>query len=126
MKLPKPASESTALFEKLAAEDTRLSVKKVFGNPTAFVNGNMCFGVFGSDVFFRLGDSDQKLAATIPKVRPFEPMAGRPMRGYMVIPRTILEDGTEARRWVERSVTHTQSLPAKGTKARPRSARSGG
>jgi len=120
MKLPKPASASTELFEKLVEGDARLTVKKVFGNPTAFVNGNMCFGVFGLDVFFRLSDGDLKLAERIPGARPFEPMPRRPMRGYLVLPPPVLKDRREARRWVERSVEHTRTLPPKGTKARSR------
>jgi len=124
MKMPKTAPEPLELFRKLVEGDARLAVKKVFGHPTAFVNGNMSFGVFGSDLFFRLSDADQKLAVQIPGTRPFEPMPGRPMRGYLVLPSPVLKKVPEARRWVERSVRHALSLPPKGTKARPPGPRS--
>jgi hypothetical protein len=123
MKLPKLSPEPTRLFERLVAGDERLRVRKVFGNPTAFANGNMCFGVFGSDVFLRLNEGDQELAMSIPGVRPFEPMAGRPMRGYLILPPAVLSDARRARRWVEAAVKHTLGLPPKGPKTRAPGAR---
>jgi TfoX/Sxy family transcriptional regulator of competence genes len=118
MKMPRPASESTRRFDKLVGGDERIHVRKVFGNPAAFVNGNMCFGVFGSDVFLRFSEGDQELARKIPGARPFEPMAGRPMRGYLILPPAVLENSQESRRWVEAAIQHTLRLPPKPLKAR--------
>jgi len=118
MKMPKPTADATTMLERLVAKDPRLEVKKVFGQPAAFANGNMCFGTFGADVFLRLGEADQKLATSLAGVRPFEPMAGRPMKGYFVFPRSILQDRKRSREWVERSIRHALTLPPKKPKTK--------
>ena len=118
MKLPKVTPAAEALFAKLLALDDRLEPRKMFGQPAAFVQGNMCLGAFGEDVFLRLSPEDHGVASKISGTRPFEPMRGRPMRQYLVFPPAVLNDRTQSCRWVERSVTFTRSLPAKRTKAR--------
>ncbi len=117
MKMPRPSPESSALFDALVANDSRFEVKKVFGHPAAFVNGNMCLGTFGAEVFFRLSEEDQTLAARVVGVRPFEPMPGRAMTGYLVLPPSVLRDSKESKKWVERAVRWTKSLPPKRRKA---------
>lgn len=118
MKMPSPSPDAVRLLESLVEGDDRFLVKKVFGQPAAFVCGNMCLGVFGPDVFARLGEADRTQAQQIPGVRPFEPMPGRPMTGYLVLPRTIWNDRKRRRDWVERAVKYTMSLPPKKPAAR--------
>ena len=48
----------------------------------------------------------------------FEPMAGRPMREYVVIPSDLARDPEQARAWVERAAEYVRSLPPKASKAR--------
>lgn len=114
--MPKPAAETTALFEALVSSDRRFEVKKLFGHPAAFVQGNLCFGTFGTEVFFRLSEDDQHRVREIPGARPFEPMPGRAMKGYVVLPPATLADRSESRKWVERAVKFTSSLPRKKAK----------
>jgi TfoX/Sxy family transcriptional regulator of competence genes len=45
MKIPRPNEESVKLFRSLVPKDTRVTVRPMFGNLSAFVNGNMFFGV---------------------------------------------------------------------------------
>jgi TfoX-like protein len=118
MKMPAPSPSAVRLLESLVDGDPRFEVRKVFGQPAAFVRGNMCLGVFGPDVFARLGEVDLVRARKIPGARPFEPMAGRPMRGYLVLPSSTWEDRTTGRDWVERAVKHVLSLPPKKAGAR--------
>jgi TfoX/Sxy family transcriptional regulator of competence genes len=117
-KIPRTSAESTALFHSLVDQDPRFLVKKLFGNPAAFVNGNLCLGTFGPDVFLRLSEEDQARLISVPGVRHFEPMPGRPMKGYLVLPRTLLEDRQEGPKWVERAVRWTKSLPTNTSKAK--------
>src|SRR5712691_10096019 len=62
-----------------------VTMRPMFGNLAAFVNGNMFSGLFGEDLFVRLPD-DQ--AAPIRKQggRDFEPMPGHAMKGYVMAP----------------------------------------
>jgi TfoX/Sxy family transcriptional regulator of competence genes len=65
-------------------KDVECDYRKMFGYPAYFINGNMFVGVFGDKIFLRLSDADitEALGAHM-GVGPFEPMKGRPMRGYV-------------------------------------------
>jgi TfoX/Sxy family transcriptional regulator of competence genes len=88
------------------------SVRKMFGYPAAFVNGNMATGLHEANWFVRLPDD---AAAELAEIggQPFEPMPGRPMRGYVVLPPAIATDPAAVRAWVEQAIAHTGSLPPK-------------
>ncbi len=83
MKMPKPSEQAKAAFTKLVPGDPAITLKPMFGNLAAFVNGNMFAGLFGEDLFVRLPDAE---AQPIMKSggRPFEPMAGHAMSGYVM------------------------------------------
>lgn len=125
MKLPKAASGATALFEAIRPTAPTVSVRLVFGQPAAFVAGNMFLGVFGDAVFVRLSEADRAEAARASGARPFEPMPGRPMREYVVLPAAVLNNPQAARRWVGRSLEYAEGLPPK-TKAKGSGSARGG
>ncbi|MFZ0891957.1 MAG: TfoX/Sxy family protein [Thermoplasmata archaeon] len=114
--ITKSTADSTELFLSLVKNDPRFVVKKMFGNPAAFVDGQLCIGTYGPDVLLRLSAEDQSIAAAVPGVRPFEPMPGRIMGGYLVLPASLLADRREGKKWVERAVKWTKSLPGKKSK----------
>lgn len=83
MKMPKPSEETKAAFARIVPDEPAITLKPMFGQMSAFVNGNMFLGIFGDDLILRLPEAD------IAKVkqrggRDFEPMAGRKMSGYVV------------------------------------------
>ena len=86
--------------------------RKMFGYPSGFVNGTLVTGLFGNGWHVRLAEADQAevLAAG---GRPFEPMAGRTMRGYVMLPDDVLADDAGLRAWLDRAVAFGRSLPAK-------------
>lgn len=116
MKMPSPEAGAVAKFEALVPSAPGVSVRKVFGQPAAFVNGNMFFGVFGDQVFVRLSEAHLKEALVRLHATPFEPMEGRPMRGYAVLPKAVLASTTKASVWVTRAREHALSLPPKRPK----------
>jgi hypothetical protein len=118
VKLPKPLPETVRLFETLVADDPRLEVRKLFGQPCAFANGNMCLGVLGADIFLRLSEADRLSARNIPGTRPFEPIVGRPLSEYLVFPLDVLRESTQSRLWVKRCLTYALGLPPKRPKRR--------
>jgi TfoX/Sxy family transcriptional regulator of competence genes len=118
MKLPKSAPAAVRLFEELVPADPSVTTKKMFGQPAAFVNGNLFFGVFGDDVFVRLSGPDVEEARRVGSFRPFEPMPGRAMSNYLVLPRTMRKNSPETQAWVARALTFGSSLPPKKSKAR--------
>jgi hypothetical protein len=113
MEMPKADTETVRLFASLVPPDPGVVVKKVFGHPAAFAHGNMFFGVFGSQIWVRLPENDRTDLLKIQGARPFEPMPGRPMREYVVLPETVLATPVVASRWVGRALHHGNSLPSK-------------
>ena len=111
--MPKASPEAAQRLTSLLGRDPRVEVRKMFGHPAAFVNGNLCVGTFGDELFVRLGAADVLALAKAPGVRPFEPMAGRPMKQYLVLPPAMLNRPAQAKKWVARSIEHALSLPPK-------------
>jgi TfoX/Sxy family transcriptional regulator of competence genes len=122
MSMPKPTEQAKAAFQKLVPPDPAVSTRPMFGNLSAFVNGNMFCGLFGEDLFVRVSDQDQ---AKIRKQggKAFEPMAGRAMTGYVVVPSGWQKKPEATRSWIITALTWSKALPpkaakgAKGTKA---------
>ena len=54
--------------------------------------------------------------------RTFEPMPGRPMREYVVLPAAVLGDAGALARWVRRGVDYAAGLPPKQGKAKAKPA----
>jgi TfoX/Sxy family transcriptional regulator of competence genes len=88
------------------------TVRKMFGYPAAFTNGHLFTGLFASSWLVRLPDTDAS-ELTAAGGTAFEPMAGRPMRGYVVMPPAIAADPAAAEPWVTRALAHVQQLPPK-------------
>ena len=85
----------------------------MFGNVSAFVNGNMFAGLYGEDLFVRLSENDSAELLKNRGASPFEPMKGKPMRGYFFIPRSWRQQPDQVRAWVSKSLDWTAKLPAK-------------
>lgn len=90
--------------------------RQMFGYPTGFVNGNMFMGLFGGRMHLRLPE-DLRIELVKIGGTPFEPMPGRPMREYVVVPESLLKSSSKLSAWVERAMRHTMSLPPKTKKA---------
>jgi TfoX/Sxy family transcriptional regulator of competence genes len=66
--------------------------KTMFGYPVYFVNGNMFMGLFEESLFLRLPDDQVgKLQKEGHSIAFLEPMKGRPMKNYFVIPSEIYD-----------------------------------
>ncbi len=102
-----------ARFAEVMAAYPDAPVRKTFGSPVAYVNGNMAVGLFGPDWFVRLSESAEVELMKVEGARPFSPMPGRPKSGYVVLPGAVLEDGAALSRWIERSLDYVRSLPSK-------------
>jgi TfoX/Sxy family transcriptional regulator of competence genes len=115
MKMPKPSEHAKAAFSSLVPDDPAIALRPMFGNLAAFVNGNMFSGLFGEDLFVRLPDDE---AAQVKRQggRPFEPMAGHAMSGYVVVPATWQKKPDAVRAWVHRALALTRAMPAKAKK----------
>ena len=88
--------------------------RKMFGYPAAFRNGNMFAGLFQDSMILRLAEADR--LALSKRGRPFEPMPGRPMREYVVVPAKVVGDPAELQTLIEKSAAFAASLKPKPKK----------
>ena len=122
----KSPQELIELFKTLMASYPQAQTRTMFGYPCAFVNGNMASGLFGPSLFVRLGPGDLAELLKLKGAKPFEPLPGRIMKSYGVVPEGFLGPKGPLGPWLERAVRFTASLPAKSrskTKASPKKGR---
>ena len=113
MKVPKADEKSKEFFRSILPNDPHITVRPMFGNISGFVNGNMFAGVFGNDLFLRLSDENRRELLDMKGSKLLEPMKGKPMKDYVVIPKEWLSQPSTVRIWVERSLEWTSNLPPK-------------
>jgi len=115
---------STELSDILAAAMVAFSAQKrlMFGCPTYSVNGNMFTGVHQSDIFIRLAKGDrQSFLDSFDEAAPFEPVAGRIMKEYVVVPPAVYDNHEIFRSWLVKAIKYAAALPPK--LAKPRAAK---
>ena len=111
-KFRKPSEELVTFFTQATAPMPGVEPRKMFSCPCAFINGNMFAGVFHKSVFLRLSPEDLAKFAKLGAVH-FEPILGRPMREYMVVPPALMKSTTRFNAWLEKSFAYAASLPPK-------------
>ena len=115
MKWTKSPPELVELFDQVVPSAPAVQRRQMFGYPAAFVNGNMFAGLHQSNVVLRLPEP-QLAEFMAAGGAPFEPMAGRPMKGYAIAPEKLLADKPALSRWLERSFESAAAMPAKEKK----------
>ena len=77
----------------------------------------MFFGLFEDDPFERLSDPDKEELLKKKGASNLEPMKGRPMKDYFIMPRAWRDDPETIRSWVSRSLAWSSKLdPRKKTR----------
>jgi hypothetical protein len=89
------------------------TVRPMFGFPAAFVHGNMFMGLHQDDLIVRLPEGQRRELLALTGARVFEPMPGRPMSEYVVVPRAMHSDRAALRAWAARALAFGTSLPPK-------------
>jgi len=90
-----------------------VEVRPMFGHLAGFVHGNMFVGLFGRHVFVRLGPEQREKLMAEAGTSLFEPMPGRPMKEYVVMPSDWQSEPERARAWATRSYEWAVKLPPK-------------
>ena len=90
--MPKPSEATKDFFASVVPDAPAVTTRPMFGQLSAFVNGNMFMGIFG------------------------EPMSGRPMKEYVVLPPSWRDEPDRVREWAARSLDHAEELPPKKPK----------
>jgi TfoX/Sxy family transcriptional regulator of competence genes len=125
-KMPKSPPELVARFDAVAADFPDAQRRLTFGYPCLYVGGYMISGLFGSRWHVKLGADERHALEALPGAEPFEPMPGRPMTGFTLLPESVVDDDQEIRRWVERAAHYGTTLPPKTPKKKAKAKPSGG
>lgn len=117
--MPKATVQDKERFRSLVPDQPDVTVKPMFGNSGAFVNGNMFAGLFGSTIGVKLSPEDKALLESSERVVPFGP-EDRPMRDYTGLPEVWNGEGdgddARAKAWLEKAYDYVSGLPPKEPK----------
>ncbi len=116
-KLEKSPPELVDRFDHIVASLARTPAferRKMFGYPSLFVGGNLATGLHGPGWLVRLPSDDLRGLLATPGAQPFEPMPGRPMKGYALLPADVVADDTALEGWVRKALDYASTLPTKG------------
>jgi hypothetical protein len=91
-KWKKSSPELIARFEAALPRDPRVAPRKMFGYPAAFVAEGFFIGLHEERVVVRLPADVHAQTKALAKAAAFDPMGGRPMRGWYVVPEAIAGD----------------------------------
>jgi TfoX/Sxy family transcriptional regulator of competence genes len=108
--------ELVALFKDALRPLPDIEPRQMFGYPSAFVAGQLFAGVFADSIMLRLSEADRATMLAMDGARPFEPMPGRPMKEYVVLPPSVLGDEAALDSWLRRSMAYARALPPKKPK----------
>jgi TfoX/Sxy family transcriptional regulator of competence genes len=103
-------------FSRLVPDAPGVERRRMFGYPCAFVNGNMFMGLFEESLFLRLPEDARAAFLKSPGAAVFEPMSGRKMREYVIVPTELIATPACLPKWVDSSLAYAGSLPAKAPK----------
>jgi len=88
---PKTVQRFDRLAETLVARGATRS--QMFGMPVLKAGDKVFAGTFGDAMTFKLGPDDLEKARSLTGVEAFEPVKGRPMREWVLVPLA------QAKRW---------------------------
>ncbi len=100
-------------FDAVLARFPDATRRQMFGYPAAFVGGNLVTSLFRDRWTVRLPDDERAKLLELDGADPFEPMDGKPMKGYALLPKATADDADGAAAWVERAVAFGRTLPPK-------------
>lgn len=117
MKLPRTPHDLVDTFDMLVPEAPDITSRRMFGYPSRFMNGNLFTGLHGDYMILRLSENDRAEFLKETGSHLFEPMPGRAMKEYVVVPNHLINDGLLP--WLEKSMAYARSLPPKQPKTKP-------
>jgi TfoX/Sxy family transcriptional regulator of competence genes len=112
----KPSPELSRILDEAAEPFPAIERRKMFGCPAFYINGNMFAGVYGQQLFLRLPPEQRAELAAGLGAKPFEPIAGRPMKEYVTMPEAVWSEQAALDEWMRRSVEFVASMPPKQPK----------
>ena len=81
-----------------------------------FVNGHMFAGLFQTSVILRMSEGDLAAARVAINAELFEPIPGRVMREYVVVPNAVVQSPKLLGDWLKRGHAFASIMPPKSAK----------
>jgi len=100
-------------FEVTTSNLPEAEPRKMFGYSCIFAKGHMFAGLHEASMVLRLPGEQRTEFLRGKGANQFEPMPGRAMREYEIVPSVLLKAPVQLRPWVEKSLAYVSSLPAK-------------
>jgi hypothetical protein len=88
----------------------------MFGYPCAFLGGHMFCGLFQDHFILRLPEAERAKFLKEKGAAIFEPMPGRPMKEYVLVPPKLLDSDAALQPWLRVSREYVAGLPPKAKK----------
>jgi TfoX/Sxy family transcriptional regulator of competence genes len=114
----KASPEMSEILARAAEPFALVERRKMFGGLSLFINGHMFAGVHGSKIVLKLGEDERVRALADAGAMPFEPMPGRVMKEYVVVPEAVWSDPRSLEEWIGRSVEFVAALPPKAARSK--------
>ncbi len=108
-----PESLVKLFAELVAVLPPDVERRRMFGFPCVFVNNQLFAGVHQDNIMIRLPEAERTAFLALDGAAQFEPMPGRPMREYVVIPQAMMASPAQILPWLEKSCAYARSLPPK-------------
>jgi hypothetical protein len=108
----KSPPELVAAFAACVRGHPALATRQMFGYPAAFLGGHMTTALHQDRWIVRLSEADGAALRDLGG-GDFEPMPGRPMRGYVTLPAAIIADQAALNTWIARAIAHVRTLTPK-------------
>jgi hypothetical protein len=113
MAFTKSPPELVEAFAASLPDEAGVRRRPMFGYPSATVGGHMFASLFRDRVVVRLPPAELAELLAQPGAHAFEPMPGRAMTGYGVLPPEVAADPGALRDWLARAHRAAASLPPK-------------
>ena len=99
-------------IRQMVADGPGLSERKMFGGLCFLHEGNMCFGIVGSELMVRVGPDAYESSLSRPHAREMD-FTGRSMRGMVYVAEAGIQEDEDLRGWLERGLEFASLLPPK-------------
>jgi hypothetical protein len=111
----KSSPELVARFNEVLARHAAPDVvlKKMFGYPCAWINGNMATGLFAEQWWVRVSDDDRDKLLEFPGAHPFEVMPGKAMGRNVTLPPAVVGVDAALEAWIGKALDFTRTVPPK-------------
>lgn len=100
-------------FNSLLPQHPDAEPRLMFGYAACFVKGNFWMGLHQDDVVVRLPDGLEKRFDALNGAAPFDPMGGRPMKAWFVVPKAVVASDDALGRLMQATFAAVQKLPGK-------------